>query len=75
MAKPTLEEKVQVYEQFLHAINLAIVCSDSKRLKELIDNADRWSYAHRVGNGELSEEEQEECINNAFWKLCAAKSS
>jgi hypothetical protein len=68
---PTLEEKVRVYEQFLHAINLGVTTCDHDRVKQLVENADRWSYAHRVGNGELSEKEQQNVINGAFWRLCS----
>ena len=39
-------------------------------MKRLINNACNWSYAHRVGNGELSDEEQSKIIEEAFHKLC-----
>jgi len=46
-----------------------IVCCDSKSMQRLIDNADTWSYSHRVGNGELTDKQQQELINRAFWNL------
>jgi hypothetical protein len=64
-----LKKKVKQYETFLHNINMMMVCGDSNRLQTLLNNADRWSYAHRIGNGELSDEEQQEIINKAFKKL------
>lgn len=67
---PTIEEKVRMYEDFLHAINMNIVCMNNLAIHKLIENADRWSYAHRRGNGMMSEEEQQECIDAAFWRLC-----
>lgn len=70
MKKPTLKEKVQQYESFLHRINSFIICSCNEGIAELVQNADNWSYAHRVGNGEITEAQQERIINNAFWKLC-----
>ena len=67
---PTLKEKVAIYEEFLHKINMFVTCCDNDGVAELVQNADNWSYMHRVGNGELSDKKQQEMINNAFWKLC-----
>jgi hypothetical protein len=69
MKKPTLREKVDQYEKFLHKINSFIVCCENEGIVELVENADNWSYAHRVSNGELSEKEQQKIIDNSFWKL------
>jgi ribosome-associated translation inhibitor RaiA len=66
----TLREKVHVYEQFLHQLQLfAEVVLDNKKTSALISNACRWSYAHRVGNGTLSDEEQHQLIEKAFNNL------
>jgi hypothetical protein len=70
MKTPTLKQKVEMYESYLHKINSFIVCCDNQGIAELVQNADNWSYAHRVGNGELSDRKQQQTINNAFWKLC-----
>jgi hypothetical protein len=69
MKNPTLRQKVEEYERFLHNINLMMIAGSSKGIKQLLDNADSWSYAHRIGNGTYSEKEQQEIINKAFWKL------
>ena len=45
------------------------MCTDGFGVKELVTNADNWSYSHRVGNGELSDEEQQKAVDRAFWKL------
>jgi exopolyphosphatase/pppGpp-phosphohydrolase len=66
---PSLEEKVKQYEDFLHNINMMLVSGSIKGVQKLIDHADSWSYSHRVGNGELTEEQQQELINRAFWNL------
>lgn len=67
---PTPEEKIATYEQFLHRLQMyAEVVMDSKKVGRLIDNACRWSYAHRMGNGELSFDEQQALIDEAFAKL------
>jgi hypothetical protein len=67
---PTLKEKVKMYEDFLHKINMFVICCDNDGVAELVRNADNWSYTHRCGNGELSDRQQKQLINNAFWKLC-----
>jgi hypothetical protein len=70
MKNPTLKEKVKMYEEYLHKINMFVVCSDNDGVAELVQNADSWSYSHRVGNGELSDSKQQQLINKAFWRLC-----
>jgi hypothetical protein len=67
--KPTLRQKVEMYERFLHQINLFMICSSDAGIKALLKNADNWSYAHRCGDGELSEKEIEKNINKHFWNL------
>ena len=69
MKTPTKDEKIAMYERYLHALSIMCTCVDNFGVKELVTNADIWSYAHRVGNGELSDEEQQQAIDNAFWKL------
>jgi hypothetical protein len=69
MKTPNQKEKILMYESFLHKINSFIVSCNNDGIKELIENADNFSYSHRVGNGEPSDREQQVMINNAFWKL------
>ena len=69
MKTPTLKQKVDQYESFLHKINSFIVSCNNDGIKELVENADNWSYSHRISNGEASDREQQQMINNAFWKL------
>ena len=69
MKNPTLKQKVAQYEAFLHKINMFMISCNNDGIKELVENADNWSYSHRVGNGEPSDREQQRMINNAFWKL------
>lgn len=69
MKTPNQKEKILMYESFLHKINSFIVSCNNEGIKELVENADNWSYSHRVGNGEPSDREQQRMINNAFWKL------
>ena len=67
---PTLKQKVQMYEDFLHRINTFVITGNNQGISELIQNADDWSYSHRVGNGENSDKLQQKIINKSFWKLC-----
>lgn len=69
MKTPTLKQKVEMYETFLHKINLFALSCNNDGIEQLVRNADNWSYSHRVGNGELSDRKQQQIINNAFWKL------
>lgn len=69
MKKPTKDQKIQMYEDFLHKINLAVVCGRSDIMQKLIANADNWSFSHRCGNGELTDKQQQKLITKAFWKL------
>jgi hypothetical protein len=69
-----LREKVIVYEQLLHKIQMnAEVVMDHEVVGDLITNICRWSYAHRCGNGENSEAEQDEIIRCAFDKLLVTR--
>ena len=70
-----LREKVRIYEELLHKIQLhADVTMNEKAVRKLIANICDWSYAHRVGNGALSQEEQKEYVKRAFDKLLEIKS-
>lgn len=64
------KEKIYVYEDLLHALHFArSVTMSHERVMELLDAIGNWSYAHRIGNGELSDEEQQELIDKAFNKM------
>jgi hypothetical protein len=64
---PTLKQKVEKYEQLLHYIQACHdVIMDYDRLGQLIRNICDWSYAHRRGNGTLTQRQQNKLINEAF---------
>lgn len=67
--QPTLKEKVKMYEQFLHDIQMYSVCCRGDLIQVLVNNACSWSYSHRVGNGEYSDKKQDNIIATNFWKL------
>jgi hypothetical protein len=63
-------EKLEVYEKVLHQIQMnAEVTMDHEKLKTLIGLICGWSYAHRSGNGEYSDDEQQAMIDQVFQKL------
>lgn len=67
MNTPTTEQKIEQYEKFLHNINLMMICGNRDGIQKLLNNADNWSYSHR--KGEFTDEERQEAIDKAFWKL------
>jgi len=69
----TLREKVSVYEGLLHKINMAAaVTMNPERVASLIQAISDWSYAHRVGNGSLSDRQQKAAIKEAFDRIKTA---
>jgi hypothetical protein len=67
--KPTQKEKIEMYEKLLHDIDLSCSVGRTDLLEILLGNINSWSYAHRCGNGEYSEKEQNQLIYKKFWKL------
>lgn len=63
------KQKIQKYEEFLHAITYAVTACNHERVRKLIDNAFRWGCAHRVGNGQYTDEEQQELVDRATEQL------
>ena len=64
------KDKIQKYEELLHKIQMcAEVTMDNEKLKRLISNICRWSYAHRAGNGVLTERQIKKNIKEKFNKL------
>jgi len=70
MRKLTLKEKVEMYENFLHRLSMFSLVEHSG-IEELVANADRWSYLHRVGEGgEDCELKRDKAITAMTRKLC-----
>lgn len=63
------KEKIRVYEEFLHTLQMYTVVMDAGAIGKLVGNACDWSYAHRVGNGQHSDEEQQAIVDKTFKKL------
>lgn len=67
---PTLKQKVETYERLLHKLQLCYeVTMDWDEVQRLMNKICNWSYAHRVGNGMLTERQQKKLIKDAFNKL------
>ena len=65
-----LESENEVFRAAFHYIQLhAAVTMNSDKVGEMISAICSWSYAHRCGNGEYSEEEQQELVDRAFEKI------
>ena len=69
MKNPTLKQKVAQYEAFLHKINMCCISGNNDGIRELVENADNWSYSHRCGEF-VTDNQRQKMINNTFWKLC-----
>ena len=63
------EEKVALYERVFHRISMLNTAMNNEGMREVIGRIDSWSYAHRCGNGELSEEEQTRRVEDAAKRL------
>ena len=65
-----LESENEVFHAAFHYINThAAITMNSDKVREMISAICSWSYAHRCGNGELTEEEQQEEIDKSFEKI------
>jgi hypothetical protein len=65
-----MEKENEVFQQVFHYINThASITMNQEKMQEIIGAICSWSYAHRVGNGELSDEEQQAIIDSAFNKI------
>jgi len=66
--KPTLKQKVEVYEQLLHDLNYhRTVTWNSQAVTVLNEKIRAWSNAH--SNAPIPLQEKEKRIVEAFWHL------
>lgn len=67
---PTAKEKIAVYESMMHSIQMhAVVNMNPAAVQEMINRICSWSYAHRTGNGEISDKQIQERVDTAFWRF------
>jgi hypothetical protein len=63
-------DKIKVYEDLFHDIQLyRDVTMDNGSLLKALDIICDWSYAHRAGNGERTEDEVKEAVKRQFLRL------
>ena len=46
-----------------------IISGNNEGIRELVNNADNWSYSHRSGEF-LTDKQRQKMINDMFQKLC-----
>ena len=65
-----MHEKIEVYEALLHDLYFhSTVTMRHDAVMDCLNRIGAWSYAHRQGNGEFSEKEQQELVDHHFWNL------
>ena len=65
-----MEKENEVFHQVFHHINThAAITMNADKMQEIIWAICSWSYAHRSGNGELSNEEQQARVDCAFGRI------
>lgn len=70
----TQAQKIEKYERLLHLLQMySSVTLEHEKVRQLLGNICQWSWAHRSGNGELSEEEQRAAVECEFHKLTELK--
>lgn len=68
-----LKDKIRVYEQVFHDIQLfSEVTLTSSKIRGIIDILCAWSRAHRYGEGSVSEKQRNRLISAQFKRLKAA---
>ena len=63
-----LKDKVEMYEKFLHKLSTYVICMEHDGIRELVQNADRWSRGY--SQDFYDDKEQKRYIDWAFRTLC-----
>lgn len=63
------KEELDIFRQFFHKMDLHVLTGNSEKIREGLELMSRYSYAHRVGNGELSSYEQRIRVVNIINQL------
>lgn len=64
------EKELETYRWFMGAVATKYaVTMDSDGVKEGLELMYNWSHAHRAGNGELSDEEQDAMVLSVIEKM------
>ena len=63
-------EELELFRHLMHRIQMHYAITlNSEEVKNMLKLIDSWSYAHRVGNGQLTEEEQQEKVDKALQNI------
>lgn len=65
----TNKQRKEIYEDFLHKVALVALVHNQEKIIEGIKIIQDWSYAHRVGNGEYSDYEQQKIVDKVIAKM------
>ncbi len=61
--------KLEIYEEYLEQLAMAVDVSNHAKVYDLLQKAQSYSYAHRSGNGEITDEQREDRIYEARKRL------
>jgi hypothetical protein len=62
-------EKIKIYESIFHHLQYCMVSGNDERIREILQVISDWSYAHRAGNGELTDSEIKRNINRQVTRM------
>ena len=65
----TDKERFVNIQAFLHYLALGLQLGNAKIVNEGLATIHDWSYAHRCGNGENSDVQQQEIIDRFYQKM------
>lgn len=63
------KDELMIYRKFFHRISVYCGTMNNDKVTEGVTLINRWSFAHRSGNGELSEYEQKQRVNNVIIQM------
>lgn len=65
-----LESENEVFRAVFHYLHThAQITMNYEKVTEMMSAISAWSYAHRCGNGEYSDEEQQELVDRTFERI------
>ena len=65
----TKNDRLIAYEAFFHKINAHVLTLNHDKIRDAVTLIDSWSYAHRCGNGELSDYQQQKQIDHVVQRM------
>ena len=65
----TSKERYKIYQSFFHHMALMVDLQKHSEISTCLKIINDWSYAHRVGNGQNSDYEQQKIIDRQIKKM------